>query len=493
MTVFEFDRYRLGLRTTDLWRTSLTRGNGAVTSYGYDNVSRLTQIVQNPSGTSYDLTLDFTRDPAGAIASTARSNDAYAWTGHYAVNRSYTTNGLNQYTASGSISPTYDSRGNLQSAGSSNWYSYTSDNLLYSAWNQATLSYDPAGRMHQEAGASVTRMLWDGDTLIAEYDNGNALQRRYVFGPGTDEPLVRYEGTGTSDRHWYHADERGSVIATSDGSGAVTNVNSYDEYGIPGSGNVGRFQYTGQQWLSDIGMYYYRARLYSPTLGRFAQTDPIGSAGGMNLYAYVGNNPVNFTDPAGLCRQATFGLVKTTDWGPVKNGESVVLASWPELIGCDSPGIPGTPGYSLASMTNGSGNSRNSRNCPSIREYNAHHQAEVRAFIAEVSARGYRTFENVSFVVYDPVRNRWARAVADVVAVPPPDPERALPVEVNLLYDVVEIKTGDANLSVNQDLVYNSLLAMPVGRNAALAGFDMTRPILMSGQTQIVRRPGLCR
>ncbi|HEV2818085.1 MAG TPA: RHS repeat-associated core domain-containing protein [Allosphingosinicella sp.] len=282
-------------------RTSLTRGNGAVTGYSYDNVSRLTQIAHNLAGTSQDLTLDFSYDPAGAIATAARSNDAYAWTNHYAVNRNYTTNGLNQYTASGSVSPTYDARGNVLFAGGSNYYVYTADNLLYSAWNQATLSYDPFGRLHQiAAGSAATRMFYDGDTLIAEYDNANALQRRYVFGPGTDEPLVWYEGTGTSDRRWYHEDERGSIVATSDGSGAATNINTYDEYGIPGSGNTGRFQYTGQQWLSEIGLYHYRARIYSPTFGRFLQTDPIGFAGGMNIYAYVRNDPVNFTDPSGM-------------------------------------------------------------------------------------------------------------------------------------------------------------------------------------------------
>ncbi|NWN23243.1 RHS repeat-associated core domain-containing protein, partial [Escherichia coli] len=53
-------------------------------------------------------------------------------------------------------------------------------------------------------------------------------------------------------------------------------VNSYDEYGIPATGNMGRFQYTGQAWIPELGMYHYKARIYSPTLGRFLQTDPIG-------------------------------------------------------------------------------------------------------------------------------------------------------------------------------------------------------------------------
>jgi RHS repeat-associated protein len=126
------------------------------------------------------------------------------------------------------------------------------------------------------------------------------VARRYVFGPGADEPLVWYEGSGTGDRRFLHADERGSIVAVSNGAGTVTNVNTYDEYGTPGTGNAGRFQYTGQAWINEIGLYYYKNRFYSAGLGRFLQTDPIGYGDGLNMYGYGRGDPVNFTDPLGL-------------------------------------------------------------------------------------------------------------------------------------------------------------------------------------------------
>ena len=141
--------------------------------------------------------------------------------------------------------------------------------------------------------------LYDGIDVIAEY-NGSSVSKRYVHGPGLDEPLVEYAGTGTSSRTFLIADERGSIVAGTNSSGAKTYINTYDEYGVPGSGNQGLFQYTGQVYLDSVDLYHYKARTYDPKTGRFLQADPIGYAAGMNLYGYVSADPMNLVDPLGL-------------------------------------------------------------------------------------------------------------------------------------------------------------------------------------------------
>jgi RHS repeat-associated protein len=277
----------------------LSDARGAVTqTYGYDGASRLNSLSHDLAGTADDVSWTLGYNPADQIINTARSNDLYAYA-YTATSKAYMVNGLNQYTTAGGATLAYDANGNITSDGTTT-YGYDVENRLITASNGTTLDYDPMGRLWRVTSpTTLTTFIYDGDALVEERNGSGTLLRRYVHGNGEDDPLLWYEGAGLTDRRGMTVDHQGSIAAIANSAGTLIQIDSYDEYGVPGVSNIGRFQYTGQAWIPELGIYYYKARMYSSRLGRFLQTDPVGYKDQVNLYEYVGDDPVDNDDPSG--------------------------------------------------------------------------------------------------------------------------------------------------------------------------------------------------
>ncbi len=281
-------------------RTHLIRGNGHITTYAQDGLTA--SLNHDAAGTADDLNLSFEFNPAGQMTSKTRSNTSYDWDISTLEASSFMINGLNQAIDMYSGPVSYDARGNL-TAHSGKSYDYDIFNNLTSVSGtgiSVALDYDAKGRLAEENSANgIVQFAYAGSALIAEYDSSNTLLRRYVHGPGSDEPIAVYEGSGTASKFYMMADHQGSIIGYTDSAGTVTDKNSYSPEGVPDAANVGRFGYTGQMWLAEAELYHYKARAYDPQLGRFLQADPIGYGDGLNMYAYVGGDAVNRVDPSG--------------------------------------------------------------------------------------------------------------------------------------------------------------------------------------------------
>lgn len=306
-------------------RKSVTYPGGAKMTYGYSDAGDVTSLQHDLNATAAYNTFTYHYTPAHQTDIFDATNTAWLWRPSANGSTGYTVNNLNQYPTVGSQATggtncqgtaqglSYDCNGNLTFDGATT-FTYDAENRLLTASKTglaATYSYDPLGRRTKKTGTGVTETYYlsDGTDEIAEYAAGSVLLARTVPGPAIDEPIARIDGSGV--KTFYHTDKQGSVVAMSDTSGnLVEGPYIYDSYGNCFSGGTAcgtsgqPYRYTGRRFDPELGCYYYRARYYcsdDKRGGRFLQTDPVGYTADLNLYAYVGNDPVNGTDPTGNC------------------------------------------------------------------------------------------------------------------------------------------------------------------------------------------------
>jgi RHS repeat-associated protein len=291
-------------------RTSLTLPNGVVTEYAYDAASRLTGLTyRNGAGVLGTLTYGY--DAAG---NRMVVGGTWARTGLPPALAATTYDAANQQLAFGASTLTYDLNGNLTSDGTTT-YTWDARNRLagLSGPNMTTtFQYDALGRR--------TRKTINGIAIDFLYDGLNPVQElagavpvaNLLTGLSIDEFFTRTDAAGPLA---FPTDALQSTLGLADVSGTVGTEYTYEPFGMTTVGGPpadNAFQYTGRE-NDGTGLYYYRARYYHPGLQRFISEDPMVFAGGdVNLYAYVGNSPVNFIDPLGergfMPRPSTGGM-----------------------------------------------------------------------------------------------------------------------------------------------------------------------------------------
>lgn len=302
--------------------------NGSSTSavqFQYDALSRRKKLIfENGTSTDYstqvddttsnlvhtfgdsDVTFGFGYDGIDQLAMKTVSDSRFQWHPSAAGTSTYSTaNNINQYASIAGATQVSDANGCLLNDGAFT-YIYNCENQLIQVKDAAgttdisSYRYDAVQRQVQKTvGSAITNYYYSGWQRLADYDGTSlTLQNRYVYGTGLDEILIQVPAAGSNT--YYHHSNDGSVVATSNSSGAVVNRYSYSPFGESATLSGTTHGYTGQRFDSETGLYYYKMRYYSPKTGRFLQPDPIGYGGGLNMYCYVGNAPLNATDPLGL-------------------------------------------------------------------------------------------------------------------------------------------------------------------------------------------------
>ena len=285
-------------------RSSLTLPNGIVLTYGYDNDSRVNSMSYQ-LGTTAVGSLTYQYDSDGRRTQVGGS---LAATGFPTVASSATYDVANELTKWSGTTVSYDANGNIQNDGIAT-YSWNARNQLIGR-AATTFQYDSFGRRNLNAAGNG--LLYEGWDVTQELSGSTPIANR-VLG-GVDEFFSRTDSSGAYSPV---TDALGSALALTNSSGNITTQYGYDPFGNTtnyGATSSNVFQYAGRE-NDGNGLYYYRARYYSPTFGRFISEDPIGFKGGINFYAYARDNPINFADPSGRVTANLGGAGNCTFWG----------------------------------------------------------------------------------------------------------------------------------------------------------------------------------
>jgi len=282
-------------------------------AYGYDRHARVNR-TEDETG---QVTL-LERDPRGRVTSVRdpqrQERFAYDLAGNRtALNEVKTEIATgNRLLRQGERRLSYDARGALtgiETKAGKTQLAYDFEGHL----TQATLpsgekvryGYSPDGtRLWRQEGGQTTHFLNDLADTVGEY-RGGQLRASFVYGEGVDDVLAGRLG---DKDYYYHYDQVRSVTALSDARGKRAASYRYSAFGeeLSAKGPAASqnpLRYTSRQREASTGLYHYRARTYSPELGRFTTPDPFGRRGGLNLYAYASNDPASFNDPFGLWPQ----------------------------------------------------------------------------------------------------------------------------------------------------------------------------------------------
>ena len=283
-------------------RTSKLFHNNRETTYGYAANDNLQSLGHGPQGGSQNVAFTYGTNGVSERISLDVSNAATFYRPQQGAIDVYSPNALNQYATVNAQTYIYDGNGNLTDDGV-NVYGYDSESRLtsfVSASVVASCRYDALDRrIEKTVEGAITVFLHAGAEEIAEYDSSGNLIRRFVPGAGFGEIIATVEASGL--RYFHHEDGLGSTVARSNDAGLVTEINTYGPFGegtAPHGSNA--FGFTGQRFDAESGLYYFRARYYSPALGRFLQPDPASFVDALNLYVYANNSPISFVDPLGL-------------------------------------------------------------------------------------------------------------------------------------------------------------------------------------------------